>query len=116
MSIGNVSSFFTQTAKVYRPTISQAATGAMLQTWSSQSEVSGCLRPYIAYRWGSELISGDKVTDTSNYRWYCATTADIHAEDRLLISGLYYRVVYPADAMSMGKLMHCDVKLVAHDG
>ena len=116
MSIGNVSSFFTQTAKVYRPTISQAATGAMLQTWSSQSEVDGCLRPYIAYRWGSELISGDKVTDTSNYRWYCATTADIANDDRLLIDSEYYRVVYVSNVMSMNRLLQVDLKLVGHDG
>lgn len=116
MSIGNVAAFFTQTALVLRSTRTQAATGAFVNTWSSQAEVAGLLRPFVAYRWGSELISGDKVTDVSNYRWYCAVGADIKAEDRLRIDGQEYRVVYPVDVMSMGRLMHIDVKLVGHDG
>jgi len=116
MSIGNVAHYLTQTATVMRPTVTTAVTGALINAWSSQSEVLGRLRPFVAYRWGSELISGDKVTDVANYRWYCATSADITTTDRLRIGSNTYRVVYVSDVMSMGKLMQVDLKLVGHDG
>ena len=116
MSIGNVVAYLTQTAKVYRTTRTSAATGAVINTWSSQSEVMGRLRPFVAYRWGSEIMSGDKVTDVGNFRWYCATTADIANDDRLLIDSEYYRVVYVSNVMSMNRLLQVDLKLVGHDG
>jgi head-tail adaptor len=116
MSIGNVAAYLTQTATVMRNNPTSAATGALINTWTSQSQVLGRLRPLVAYRWGSELISADKVTDQANYRWYCATSADITPSDQLRIGSNTYRVVYVADVMSMGRLMEVDVRLVAHDG
>lgn len=115
-TIGNVASYFTQTAMVYRPTFTTAATGAVVSTWSSQAEVAGNLRPFVAYRWGSSIMNGDKLTDIANYRFYCSSTADIREEDRLKIDSLYYRVVYSANVMSMSRLQQVDLKLVSHDG
>ena len=115
MSIGNVAAYLTQTGTVLRPTVTQAVTGAIINTWTSQSEVMGRLRPFVAYRWGSEIINADKVTEVANYRWYCATSADITTTDRLRVDGNTYRVVFVSNVMSMGRLAQIDLKLVSHD-
>ena len=115
MSIGNIAAYLTQTGMVLRTTVSQATTGAIINTWTSQSEVMGRLRPFVAYRWGTEILNADKVTDQSNYRWYCATTADITPADRLRVDGDTYRVVFVSNVMSMDRLMQVDLKLVSHD-
>lgn len=115
MSIGNVSAYFTQTALVMRPTFTQGATGAVLNTYSSQSEVSGLLRPRVTEMLGGERVSADKLTLYADYRFYCAATADILQDDNLVIDSKTYRVRLVSDVMNMGRLMQVDLKEVGHD-
>lgn len=116
MSIGSVASYYTQTATVLRSTRTQAATGAIINVWSSEAEVMGRLRPFTVSKAGGEELRAGKVTVVAGYRWYCAPTTSFDEDDRLRIDGTAYRVAHKADVMSMGRLMQVDLELVGHDG
>lgn len=115
MSIGNVAAYLTQTATVMRSTQTVAGTGAIINLWSSQSEVKVRLRPYTVTKAGGEQVSADKVTVMAGYVAYSAATTAFTEADRLRIDGTTYRVTHIADVMSMGRLQQTQLELVGHD-
>ena len=115
MSIGGVAAYLTQTGMVMRATRTQATTGAVINSWSSQAEVMGRLRPFTVTKAGGEKLSADKVTVYAGFRWYCAPSTAFAEDDRLRVDGVTYRIAYIADVMSMGRLMQVDLELVGHD-
>lgn len=116
MSIGNVASFFTDTALLKRPTFTKAVTGATISTYSSQYEIAGCLRPRMDAYLGGERIAADKVTLYATHRFYCAANSSVRQDDELVIGGTTYRVRFVVNVMTMGKLLQVDLREVGHDG
>ena len=92
-----IQDFYKQTASILTPSISAGAiTGDA--TYTTASTVIGLLRPTR----GSSSFTADKRDIIFSHKFYCANSATITEDDRLLIDSITYAVNYIVDPNSMG--------------
>jgi len=132
MSIGR---YFTQVGEIQRMTLQDDGGGYKEHVWLTIMTSRGRLRPLS----GDERGIGQRDTPVSTHRWYCypfelaidpeqqvtffgspfqpsqygeVSPADVTSEDRLVVDGKAYNIVFVADPMSMGRFLQIDLKLV----
>lgn len=89
---------------VSRPTITQDAGGAAIETFSTTSTFRAHIEPLSG---GQRLVNG-KQELYSTHRIFCATSVDVVADDRIIFSGKAYKVTY-INTFSIGTNPHKEV-------
>ena len=102
-----IQDFYKSTASVLSP--SAAGTFGDI-TYGTASTVTGMLRPMR----GTQTYTAGKEDIQFTHKFYCAASADIAEEDRLLIDAVTYDVVVSVDPNSLGH--HQEVLLIRNNG
>ena len=97
---------FTESYEIYRPVPTKDAGGAVENTYTLSSTISG----YMESLSGSERIQEDRLQATSTHRLFCAVNIDIQEPDEIRVGSARYRVQY-VQRHTLGVNAHSEVVL-----
>lgn len=97
---------------VYRSTAdTKDSAGGLVRNYSSQSSISGRLRPLHGDARSALRFAGSKETEFASHRFYCSPTSDVLPGDRLGKGSVLLDVGFVSNVMSMDRLLQVDCKL-----